>query len=434
MPKILVADDNSNIQKMVANALKDQGIEVVGFSNGHTAIKKFPDVAPDMVLADVFMPVSDGYELCDWVKKSEKFSGVPVFLLVGAFDPLDEQRLAAVKADGVLKKPFVPPDNLIAAVKAMLERVSQARQAEMMERTHHDFASQVPHIEETQKLSQDEVKQLLGEKPAPAPPPPAPEPEPELHEYTARAPQIQIGESSEPAFADMLGDAAGASGEPSFRASSSAEPEAAVPSYDIKEAAKTPDPDLPPIKVDFSGSSEPLELVTDDHRSAPAPAMEHARLNELVSSTHDWTPPPPPPVAAAPPPPAPPMLEAQLPPVPTISVEPEPPPPASAPLGIPSKDLPGLEWSAPASAAPAPPPAATPPPAVTIPAAAQVNPYVVDEVVDKVMMQLQPQIVHKITTEVGKALEVLQPKVLEQLQRDIIRPLAEELLRNAAKK
>jgi predicted sugar kinase len=67
-------------------------------------------------------------------------------------------------------------------------------------------------------------------------------------------------------------------------------------------------------------------------------------------------------------------------------------------------------------------------------AAPQVNPYVVDEVVDRVMLQLQPQIIHKITTEVGKALEMLQPRILDQVQRDVIRPLAEELLRNSGKK
>jgi CheY-like chemotaxis protein len=120
--KILVADDNSNIQKMVVLALKDQGIDVVAVGNGEAAVRKISDVRPDLVLADVFMPVRNGYEVCKFVKESSSLSHVPVILLVGAFDPLDEQEAQRVGADGVLKKPFVPPDPLISMVKSALAR------------------------------------------------------------------------------------------------------------------------------------------------------------------------------------------------------------------------------------------------------------------------------------------------------------------------
>jgi len=120
--KILVADDNSNIQKMVGLALKDQGIDVVAVGNGEAAVRKISDVKPDLVLADVFMPVRNGYEVCKYVKDDSALSHIPVILLVGAFDPLDEQEAQRVGADGVLKKPFVPPDPLISMVKSALSR------------------------------------------------------------------------------------------------------------------------------------------------------------------------------------------------------------------------------------------------------------------------------------------------------------------------
>ncbi len=122
MAKILVADDNSNIQKMVVLALKDQGIEVVAVGNGEAAVRKISDVKPDLVLADIFMPVRNGYEVCKFVKDATSLSHIPVILLVGAFDPLDEQEAQRVGADGVLKKPFVPPDPLISMVKSALAR------------------------------------------------------------------------------------------------------------------------------------------------------------------------------------------------------------------------------------------------------------------------------------------------------------------------
>ena len=122
MAKILVADDNSNIQKMVGLALKDQGIDVVAVGNGEAAVRKISDLRPDLVLADVFMPVRNGYEVCQYVKMDPSLAHIPVILLVGAFDPLDEQEAQRVGADGVLKKPFVPPDPLISMVKSALQR------------------------------------------------------------------------------------------------------------------------------------------------------------------------------------------------------------------------------------------------------------------------------------------------------------------------
>ena len=122
MAKILVADDNSNIQKMVGLALKDQGIDVVAVGNGEAAVRKISDLRPDLVLADVFMPVRNGYEVCQYVKMDASLAHIPVILLVGAFDPLDEQEAQRVGADGVLKKPFVPPDPLISMVKSALQR------------------------------------------------------------------------------------------------------------------------------------------------------------------------------------------------------------------------------------------------------------------------------------------------------------------------
>src|ERR1700693_6245411 len=111
---------------MVGLALKDQGIDVVAVGNGEAAVRKISDIIPDLVLADVFMPVRNGYEVCQYVKTDPKLAHIPVILLVGAFDPLDEQEAQRVGADGVLKKPFVPPDPLISMVKSALARAGVA--------------------------------------------------------------------------------------------------------------------------------------------------------------------------------------------------------------------------------------------------------------------------------------------------------------------
>jgi CheY-like chemotaxis protein len=122
VPKVLVADDNNNIQKMVALALGGRGVQVISVGNGEAAVRRIPDLNPDLILADIFMPVRNGYEVCEFVKKDQRFSQIPVILLIGAFDPLDEKEARRVGADGILKKPFVPPDPLIAMVISTLEK------------------------------------------------------------------------------------------------------------------------------------------------------------------------------------------------------------------------------------------------------------------------------------------------------------------------
>src|SRR5579872_6614627 len=107
---------------MVSLALEERGISVVSVGKGEAAVRRIPDVDPDLVLADIFMPVRNGYEVCEFVKKDQRFAHIPVILLVGAFDPLDEKEARRVGADGVLKKPFVPPDPLIAMVTSALEK------------------------------------------------------------------------------------------------------------------------------------------------------------------------------------------------------------------------------------------------------------------------------------------------------------------------
>jgi CheY-like chemotaxis protein len=122
LPTILVADDNSNIQKMVTLAVKDMGVDVVGVGNGEAAVRKLSELKPDLILADIFMPVRSGYDVCEFVKHEASLAHIPVVLLAGAFDPFDEREAQRVGADGVLKKPFVPPDPLLSMIRMLLCR------------------------------------------------------------------------------------------------------------------------------------------------------------------------------------------------------------------------------------------------------------------------------------------------------------------------
>jgi CheY-like chemotaxis protein len=195
--KILVADDNSNIQKMVGLALKDQGIDVVAVGNGEAAVRKISDIKPDLVLADVFMPVRNGYEVCRYVKEDSALAHIPVILLVGAFDPLDEQEAQRVGADGVLKKPFVPPDPLISMVKSALIRAGVSLgPASTAEKT-----PPAPKRSTAEILSGGVSSKLAALAPEKLPEV-APEP---VEEFPTSAQHVKIAVGSEPlAFGSLL--------------------------------------------------------------------------------------------------------------------------------------------------------------------------------------------------------------------------------------
>lgn len=104
--RILLADDSITIQKVVNLTFADEGIDVVAVSNGDQAERRLSEVMPDLVLADIFMPGKNGYELCEAIKESAQFRNVPVVLLVGAFEPFDQAEARRVRADAHLTKPF----------------------------------------------------------------------------------------------------------------------------------------------------------------------------------------------------------------------------------------------------------------------------------------------------------------------------------------
>jgi CheY-like chemotaxis protein len=118
--KLLLADDSATIQKVIDLTFADEGVRVVAVSNGQDAIEQLLEVAPDIVLADVFMPSPNGYEVCEYVKTNEKLKHIPVMLLVGSFEPFDEAEARRVGADDILTKPFQSIRRLIDRVGALV--------------------------------------------------------------------------------------------------------------------------------------------------------------------------------------------------------------------------------------------------------------------------------------------------------------------------
>lgn len=149
--KILLADDSITIQKVVELSFVDEGAEVVCVNNGREAIERLQDFQPDIVLADVFMPQVNGYELCEYIKQNEELKHIPVMLLVGSFEPFNESEARRVGADDTLTKPF-------QSIRRLLEKVgllAEGAPPEEMIQT-----AEYPKVEqpEPQTLSASEIE------------------------------------------------------------------------------------------------------------------------------------------------------------------------------------------------------------------------------------------------------------------------------------
>ncbi|HEX6729374.1 MAG TPA: response regulator [Pyrinomonadaceae bacterium] len=118
--KLLLADDSVTIQKVIELTFADEGVRVIAFGNGEEAWANLQEVAPDVVLADVFMPGMTGYQLCEHIKQNEQLKHIPVMLLVGSFEPFDEAEARRVGADDILTKPFQSIRRLIDRVGALV--------------------------------------------------------------------------------------------------------------------------------------------------------------------------------------------------------------------------------------------------------------------------------------------------------------------------
>src|SRR6185436_10972909 len=123
--RILLADDSITIQKVVNLTFADEGIEVFAVSNGDLAERRLNEVKPDLVLADIFMPGKNGYELCEVIKQNPLFRNVPVVLLVGAFEPFDQAEARRVQADAHLTKPF-ESRTLVETVRRLISESGRA--------------------------------------------------------------------------------------------------------------------------------------------------------------------------------------------------------------------------------------------------------------------------------------------------------------------
>ncbi len=119
--KILYADDEARMRKLVKDFLVKQGMIVVEACDGEEALEKFfSDKDISLVILDIMMPRVDGWEVCRTIRRESK---VPIIMLTAKSDERDELLGFELGVDEYITKPF-SPKILVARVDAILRRSS----------------------------------------------------------------------------------------------------------------------------------------------------------------------------------------------------------------------------------------------------------------------------------------------------------------------
>lgn len=144
MQKIIVADDEVRIRKLVSDFLKKSGYEVIEAEDGDITVElfnKFRD-SVDLIILDIMMPGLNGWEVC---KKIRESSSVPIIMLTARSEEFDELTGYEAGIDDYVTKPF-SPTILVKRVEALLRRASGSNagcEKQFSELTFNDAAHEV---------------------------------------------------------------------------------------------------------------------------------------------------------------------------------------------------------------------------------------------------------------------------------------------------
>ena len=265
---LLLADGSVTIQRVMELTFAHENVRVMSAADGRRAIQMLESEQPDIVLADVDLPEVDGYALAAHIRRVPRLKDVPVLLLAGAFEPIDQARAREVGSDGVITKPFEP--------QVVINRVR-----ELMDQRDR-MAAPAP----AKGASQDAQAPL---RPAVVAPAAAPEPaKPQLvdpayprqvaPDATQATPALVIPEPLELPTRPVW-DARGsvAHGEPPAPPAIPFQPVAAAP-------ALTPVTPVAPPKVTLANAFTALLAAEQSNQpaSAPAPAVSEASIEDAV--------------------------------------------------------------------------------------------------------------------------------------------------------
>lgn len=121
---VLIVDDEEQIREILSLYFTQEGFAVAEAADGAAALLSAQRVKPDIIILDIMMPVLDGIEVCQQIRK---FSNVPIIMLTSRTQDDDRIMGLEIGADDYVAKPFNPKE-IVARAKAVLRRTLAPQQ------------------------------------------------------------------------------------------------------------------------------------------------------------------------------------------------------------------------------------------------------------------------------------------------------------------
>ncbi|MBI5323800.1 MAG: response regulator transcription factor [Ignavibacteriae bacterium] len=118
---IAVVDDEPDIVELLKINLEKAGYKVKSFEDGSGLINFLKTKTPDLVVLDLMLPDADGFEICKFMKRNNKYSSIPIIMLTAKGEETDKIMGLELGADDYITKPFSPRE-FVARVKVVLRR------------------------------------------------------------------------------------------------------------------------------------------------------------------------------------------------------------------------------------------------------------------------------------------------------------------------
>jgi DNA-binding response OmpR family regulator len=122
---VLIVEDDEHLAYLLGYLAQKEGFVVERAADGRAAGERLRTAAPDLVLLDVMLPYSDGFEFLAQLRTTGGWGDVPVIVITGKVHEEDAVRALALGADDYLTKPFSPAE-LVARIRRRLRADRQA--------------------------------------------------------------------------------------------------------------------------------------------------------------------------------------------------------------------------------------------------------------------------------------------------------------------
>ena len=118
---VLIVEDSPTMRQLLVYAVgRVEGVDTIEAVDGVDALKKLGEATPDIILADINMPVMDGLKLVKRVRSDEKLSGIPIVIITTEGAEEDRERALALGANAFITKPIQAPQ-VVELIRSLLE-------------------------------------------------------------------------------------------------------------------------------------------------------------------------------------------------------------------------------------------------------------------------------------------------------------------------